>query len=245
MTVHYLPGAARRRPTAVIVVAAGSGQRLGEAQPKAFVRLDDRTILQHAIAPIAKLDAVDSIVVVVPVDLMVRARLDTMFGKPRVQVIAGGAQRSDSVRAGLEYIAANNPETEIVLVHDAARPLTPAAQFGRVIDAVSGGRRAVVPGLPVADTLKEVADGSSVVIATLNRDALRAIQTPQGFSIDAIRRAYADPSGLATDDAGLAELAGIPVDIVDGDAMAFKITTQWDLRVARIVVAESSPSELP
>ncbi|GAB18496.1 2-C-methyl-D-erythritol 4-phosphate cytidylyltransferase [Gordonia effusa NBRC 100432] len=246
MTVHYLPGVPRRVPTAVIVVAAGSGERLGESVPKAFVELDDRTILQHAVSRIAKLPAVDLIVVVVPGRLVVRARLDVMFARPRVHVTAGGAQRSDSVRAGIEHITAVAPETEVILVHDAARPLTPTSVFDRVVDAVTSGHRAVVPGIPVVDTLKEVAvNGEQVAVrGTVDRETLRAIQTPQGFSFEALTRAYADPTELATDDAGLAERSGIAVHVVDGDALAFKITTPWDLRIARSVVAESGPEEL-
>ncbi|MFW0788601.1 2-C-methyl-D-erythritol 4-phosphate cytidylyltransferase [Gordonia sp. CPCC 205333] len=247
MTVHYLPGVQRSAPTAVIVVAAGSGERLGESVPKAFVELDDRTILQHAVSRIARLPAANLIVVVVPGRLVVRARMDVMFGRPRVQVTAGGAQRSDSVRAGIEHIMAAAPETEVILVHDAARPLTPTAVFNRVIDAVTSGHRAVVPGIPVVDTLKEVVvEGERVSVrGTIDREMLRAIQTPQGFSVDALTRAYADPTELATDDAGLAERCGIPVHVVEGDALAFKITTPWDLRIARGVVAESGPEELP
>lgn len=245
MTVHYLPGVKRPVPTAVIVVAAGSGERLGEPVAKAFVELDDRTILQHAVSRIARLPAVDLIVVVVPGQLVVRARMDTMFARPRIQVIPGGSERSDSVRAGIDHIGAIAPDIEVILVHDAARPLTPTAVFDRVVQAVARGHEAVVPGLPVVDTLKEVGSGAgaTAVRCTIDRASLRAIQTPQGFTADALRRAYDDPAGLATDDAGLAERRGIPVHVVDGDALAFKITTPWDLRVARGVVAETGPEE--
>lgn len=215
--------------------------------PKAFVKLDDRTILQHAVARTAKLPAVDVVVVVVPADLVARARLDLMFARPRVSVTAGGAERTDSVRAGIDHVLALAPDAKAILVHDAARPLTPASVFDRIIVAVSGGCDAVVPALPVVDTLKRVATdaGQTTVEATVDRETLRAIQTPQGFSVDALTRAYHAASGLATDDAGLVERCGIPVHVVDGDALAFKITTPWDLRIARGVVAESGPEELP
>lgn len=245
MTVHYLPGVKRPAPTAVVVVAAGSGERLGEPVPKAFVELDDRTILQHAVSRIAKLPAIDLIVVVVPGRLVVRARMDTMFARPRVHVIPGGDERTDSVRAALTHLGAVAPDIEVILIHDAARPLTPTVVFDRIVDAVALGFEAVVPALPVVDTLKEVQLGTAtmMVTRTVDRAPLRAVQTPQGFTADALRRAYEDPAGIATDDAGLAERRGIPVHVVEGDALAFKITTPWDLRIARGVVAETGPEE--
>ncbi|MFW0795173.1 2-C-methyl-D-erythritol 4-phosphate cytidylyltransferase [Gordonia sp. CPCC 205515] len=222
--------------TGVIVPAAGSGTRLGEALPKAFVDLDGRSILEVCVAGIVDAGIADSVVVVVPVDLIDTAR--TLV--PDVTVVAGGAHRSESVRAGLDALGS---DYDIVLVHDAARPLVPASVFRRVVDGVRAGHPAVVPGLPVADTLKQVdPSGSSSaerVVATVDREVLRAIQTPQGFTREALLRAHADDSGLATDDAGLAERCGIDVHVVPGDPLAFKITTPWDLRIARDVLAET------
>lgn len=214
----------------VIIPAAGSGTRLGEPVPKAFVDLCGRTIIQRCVDNIpASLGA--SVVVVVPVDLVDRAR--TLL--PDVIVVAGGAHRSDSVRAGISAAG----DAGILLVHDAARPLTPARVFTDVVDAVRSGHPAVVPAIPVVDTLKQVVavpGGLERVTRTVDRDELRAVQTPQGFTREALRRAHEDASGLATDDAGLAERCGIDVHLVPGDPLAMKITTPWDLRIVRDVV---------
>ncbi|MEO9326811.1 2-C-methyl-D-erythritol 4-phosphate cytidylyltransferase [Gordonia aurantiaca] len=217
----------------VIIPAAGSGTRLGEPVPKAFVDVCGRTIIERCVDNIpAALGA--SVVVVVPADLVERAR-ELL---PDTIVVPGGAHRSESVRAGIAAADA----ADILLVHDAARPLTPAGVFTRVVEAVAAGHPAVVPGLPVADTLKQVVsgdDGLDRVEHTVDRERLRAIQTPQGFTREALLRAHADDSGLATDDAGLAERCGIDVHVVPGDPLAMKITTPWDLRIVRDVVAES------
>lgn len=215
--------------TRVIIPAAGSGTRLGLDQPKAFVDLAGSTILEHCVAGVRDWSIDVEIVVVVPADLVERAAELV----PSAIVVAGGAHRSESVRAGL----AISGDADIVLVHDAARPLTPPAVFRRVRDAVLSGHRAVVPGLPVADTLKRV-DNDGRVLDTVDREPLRAVQTPQGFAREALAAAHADDAGLATDDAGLVERIGIDVHVVVGDPLAFKITTPWDLRVARDLVAE-------
>ncbi|GAA3701041.1 2-C-methyl-D-erythritol 4-phosphate cytidylyltransferase [Gordonia hankookensis] len=224
----------------VVVPAAGSGTRLGEAVPKAFVDLGGgTTILEHCVDGILRAGVADTVVVVVPVHLIDEAKRLV----PAATVVAGGSHRSESVRAGIA-----GTDSDIVLVHDAARPFTPPDVFHRVVDAVRHGHLAVVPGLPVADTLKEVDPASAghdtgeAVIRTVDRERLRAIQTPQGFTRAALMQAHADASGLATDDAGLAERAGIPVHVVAGDPLAMKITTPWDLRIARDVVAETSPA---
>lgn len=215
--------------TRVIIPAAGSGTRLGLDQPKAFVDLGGSTILEHCVQGVRDWSVDVEIVVVVPADLVERATALV----PSATVVAGGAHRSESVRAGL----AISGDADIVLVHDAARPLTPPAVFRRVRDAIVTGHRAVVPGLPVADTLKRV-NNAGRVLDTVDREPLRAIQTPQGFTREALTAAHADDAGLATDDAGLVERIGIDVHVVDGDPLAFKITTPWDLRVARDIVAE-------
>ncbi|PWD43350.1 2-C-methyl-D-erythritol 4-phosphate cytidylyltransferase [Gordonia paraffinivorans] len=218
----------------VIIPAAGSGTRLGEPVPKAFVDVCGRTIIERCVDNIPdSLDA--SIVVVVPADLVDRAR-ELL---PDVTIVPGGAHRSESVRAGIAAADA----ADILLVHDAARPLTPAHVFTRVVEAVASGHPAVVPGLPVADTLKQVVvsdDGLERVERTVDREPLRAVQTPQGFTREALLRAHADDSGLATDDAGLAERCGIDVHVVPGDPLAMKITTPWDLKIIRDVVSESA-----
>lgn len=216
--------------TTVIIPAAGSGTRLGEPIPKAFVDLGGITILERCVQGV--LDAgITSVVVVVPDDL--RDAAQRML--PGTHVVTGGAHRTDSVRAGL--VASGDPD--ILLVHDAARPLTPPAVFARVVEALRSGERAVIPVLPVVDTLKRVDDAGRVV-DTVDRDTLRAVQTPQGFTRETLKSVYASAADVATDDAGLAERAGVPVGVVDGDPLAFKITTPWDLRIARDVVAERS-----
>lgn len=147
---------------------------------------------------------------------------------PRVVLAAGGRERTDSVAAGL---AALTSGVGIVLVHDAARALTPVEVFDRVVHAVRSGHAAVVPGLPVTDTIKTV-DDTERVVATPNRAALRAVQTPQGFLRETLERAHqrAD-DGPVTDDAGLVERLGPAVHVVAGDALSLKVTTAADLRV--------------
>jgi len=151
--------------------------------------------------------------------------------------VAGGAKRGDSVRNGLERL---DPACDVVLIHDAARCLTPVSTFERVVAAVGAGAAGAVPGLPVVDTIKTV-DAEGVITGTPDRAALRAVQTPQGFDAKVLRTAYA--SGLsATDDAALVELTGHHVRVVEGDPLAFKVTTPEDLAHAeRIVAAGWSP----
>jgi 2-C-methyl-D-erythritol 4-phosphate cytidylyltransferase len=172
--------------------------------------------------------AVDRIVVIVPVDLLDAAR--GLVGDD-VTVVAGGRERTDSVRAGLAVIGG----ASVVLVHDAARALTPPALIARVVAEVRAGRPAVIPVLPVVDTVKEV-DLMGAVIGTPDRASLRAVQTPQGFDADVLRRAYAAATDISTDDAGLVERIGETVHTIVGDALAFKITTPHDLLLAEALL---------
>lgn len=149
-----------------------------------------------------------------------------------VTVVVGGAERGDSVAAGLAELG---EAVEVVLVHDAARCLTPVAVFDRVVAAVAAGAGAVVPGTVVVDTVKQV-DGQGLVVATPDRATLRAIQTPQGFRRDLLERAHAVSSD-ATDDAGLVERLGERVLVVDGDPRALKVTTPADLESAARLLA--------
>ena len=181
------------------------------------------------------------VVVVAPADLVdvTTAMLAPLRQAHRslLTVVAGGAERTDSVRAGL---AALDPSCDIVLVHDAARCLTPAAVFERVSSAVAAGAVGAVPGLPVVDTVKTV-DARGVITDTPDRSMLRAVQTPQGFAAEVLRAAYGSGVGagaLATDDASLVELGGHDVVVVDGDPLAFKITTPEDLERAECVLSE-------
>lgn len=232
---------------AVIVVAAGAGARLGAGVPKAFVPVDGETLLVRALRNACS-GEVAQVVVVAPGSHVAEAEALVFVGACRapVTVVGGGPARTDSVAAGLAALA---DDIEVVLVHDAARALAPPSLFAAVILAVRGGHGAVVPGMPVSDTVKQVGPGGEVV-ATLERSALRAVQTPQGFTREVLARAHADSGtagggtagggtaggGTATDDAGLVERLGLPVHVVDGDPLAFKITTPLDLAVAECLL---------
>jgi 2-C-methyl-D-erythritol 4-phosphate cytidylyltransferase len=151
-----------------------------------------------------------------------------------VHVVAGGAERSDSVRLALTYALREIPDTSIVLVHDAARAFTPPAVVRAVVEAVAAGHPAVIPVLPVVDTVKQV-DEDGVVVATPDRSSLRVVQTPQGFDAAVLLRAHEAGLG-ATDDAGLVERLGVPVVTVPGHPDAMKITTRFDLAVAEALL---------
>lgn len=216
--------------TVAVVPAAGSGQRLAAGAPKAFVNLAGRPMLERAIAGLRDSGVVDSIVVAVPPGRSDEAKL--AFGG-EVLIVAGGADRTESVSLALAAVG----DADYVLVHDAARALTPPSLVARVVRALEAGHSAVVPGLPVADTIKAV-DSNGAVLGTPERAGLRAVQTPQGFHIDVLRRAYARAGeGGFTDDASMVELAGGQVQVVDGDPLAFKITTPLDLMLAEAILA--------
>ncbi|SDJ20805.1 2-C-methyl-D-erythritol 4-phosphate cytidylyltransferase [Rhodococcus triatomae] len=217
-----------------LVPAAGRGVRLAEAMPKAFVDLGGTSMLTRAVDGLLTSGAVDRVVVIVPAEL---CESTATALPPEVTVVAGGAERTDSVRAGL----AAAPEADYILVHDAARALTPPALVAGVVDALRAGHCAVVPVLPVVDTIKSV-DSDGRVTGTPERSGLRAVQTPQGFAADVLVRAYAASGELATDDAGLVERIGETVTCIDGHPLAFKITTPLDLTLARALVAEGAAS---
>ncbi|CAM5326991.1 2-C-methyl-D-erythritol 4-phosphate cytidylyltransferase OS=Tsukamurella paurometabola (strain ATCC 8368 / DSM / CCUG 35730 / CIP 100753 / JCM 10117 / KCTC 9821 / NBRC 16120 / NCIMB 702349 / NCTC 13040) OX=521096 GN=ispD PE=3 SV=1 [Tsukamurella paurometabola] len=203
---------------------------MGLNRPKAFVTLQGRSLLERAVDGLFASGAVDEVVVMVPADLVDDARALV----PRARVVVGGAERTDSVRAGLAAAG----DADLVLVHDAARPLTPGPMIHRVVAALREGASAVIPVLPVADTIKRV-DAGGAVAATVDRADLRAVQTPQGFTAQALRAAYdAAPNESATDDAGLVERAGGTVATVTGDPLAMKITTAFDLRIAEVLAQE-------
>jgi len=226
-------------PTAVIVVAAGSGTRLARPEPKAFVPLAGRSILQHCLDGVAGAAPAQLVVVVPPSHL---GHAQELLGGSAA-VVPGGATRQLSVAAGL---AAVGDDIDIVLVHDAARALAPAALFERVIAEVRRSGAGVVPGLPLVDTIKSIAfEGSGadgLVAGTLDRSALRAVQTPQGFPCAALRAAYAIADRDFTDDAALYAAAGHPVRVIEGDPRAFKITTGADLRRAETALGAGRPT---
>ena len=218
---------------AVLVPAAGSGVRLGPGAPKALRLLRGEPLLVHALRGLRAAPSVGPVVVAAPaaeVDAVQR-----LLAGYDVAVVAGGAHRQDSVRAALTALPA---DVELVLVHDAARCLTPPAVVERVVAALRAGADAVVPVLPVTDTVKQV-DGERVV-ATVDRAALRAVQTPQGFRRSVLERAHAGAPDARTDDAGLVEALGGPVVTVAGDEAAFKITRPLDLLLAEAVLAAAA-----
>jgi 2-C-methyl-D-erythritol 4-phosphate cytidylyltransferase len=211
---------------AAILVAAGAGTRLGAGVPKAFCLVKGRTLLDHALSRFVEHEDVRHVIAVVPAGFVAELAGFVAELGDGVVVVAGGDQRSDSVAAGL---AALPDEVEFVLVHDAARPFVPAAVITRVVAALRSGADAVIPAIPVVDTVKRVFEG--VVVETIDRSALRAVQTPQGFRRSVLAAAHAQGAG-ATDDAALVERAGVEVAVVDGADESFKITRPWDLMIA-------------
>jgi len=215
--------------TWAVLVAAGRGERLGEDRPKAFVRLGELPLLAE---PLRRLDAsgwIDAVVVVAPPEWEEPAiLLAEEIGASKVTAcVTGGATRTDSVRAGVDEVP---EEAAAILVHDAARPLVPEEVIGRIVAALGEGFDGAVPSLPVADTIKRV-DGD-VVVETLVRDELAAVQTPQGFVAPVLRAALAAAVD-ASDCASLVERSGGRVKIVPGDERLLKVTTRADLeRVA-------------
>lgn len=224
----------------VIVVAAGSGTRLGAGRPKAFVDLAGRTVLEHSLSSVFGMQREAQVVVVAPADLVAEA--ETLAGRAAgsaagsVSVVAGGDTRQQSVAAGL---AALGDAIRIVLVHDAARALAPSDVFDAVVAAVAQTASGIVPGVPVQDTVKRV-DDDETVVETVDRSELRSIQTPQGFPRAALESAYAGATVEHTDDAALFAAAGHTVAVIDGNPLSFKITTPWDLRRAEGLL--SSPA---
>ncbi len=213
-----------------IVAAAGSGSRLGADRPKALVLLAGRPLVAWAVDGLCA-GGVHEVVVTVPpgttADFAQHVGAD-------VRLVEGGATRTASVRAGLAAIGSG---ARAVLVHDAARPLTPPDVVARVLAALDAGAPAVVPVLPVVDTTV-VVDDDGVVTDTVDRAVLRRVQTPQGFARDALVDAYArlPPDAELTDDAAVVRAAGIPVATVAGDERAAKVTVPHDLALAALQV---------
>jgi len=213
-----------------IVAAAGSGLRLGAARPKALVPLAGRPLVCWSVDAL-RAGGVAGVVVAVPA--ADRAAFAEVLGRD-VVLVAGGGTRTASVRAGL---AAVGDDADAVLVHDAARPLTPPDLVARVLGALAAGAPAVVPVLPVVDTTVLVDDDGAVVDA-IARASLRRVQTPQGFAHAVLTAAYtALPDGQElTDDAAVVRAAGVPVSTVAGDERAAKITVAHDLALAELLV---------
>jgi 2-C-methyl-D-erythritol 4-phosphate cytidylyltransferase len=219
--------------TAVIVPAAGRGERLGPGAPKALRTLAGQPILLHAVRNLATARDIDMIVVAVPEDSVEESRALLAGIELPLVIVSGGETRQDSVARALLALP---PEVDVVLVHDAARPLVPSEVVDRVAAAVRAGAPAVIPTLGVVDTIKEV-DADGVVQATLDRSRLHAVQTPQGFVRDVLQTAHAASDGAdATDDAGMVERMGVKVHVVPGHEEAFKITRPLDLVLAEAIL---------
>ncbi|CRK61175.1 2-C-methyl-D-erythritol 4-phosphate cytidylyltransferase [Alloactinosynnema sp. L-07] len=223
-----------------LVPAAGRGERLGAAVPKALVEVRGEPLLIHAVRGLLDAGRVRHVVVAAPANLVdATAKLLADAGLA-ADVVAGGADRTASVGLALRHALGVIPDTSVVLVHDAARAFTPPSVIRAVVDAVEAGARAVIPVLPMADTVKQV-DADGVVVATPDRSALRIVQTPQGFDTATLVAAHA-LADSATDDAGLVERLGVPVATVPGHAYAMKITTPFDLVVAEAIVLQTERS---
>lgn len=218
------------RTVAAILVAAGSGVRLGADRPKAFVTVAGRTLLEHAAGRFTAHPALGQVVVVAPASYLSEA--GELTG---LDVVAGAANRQGSVRAGL---AALRADVDAVLVHDVARPFVPGSVISAVIAALEIGAEAVVPVVPIQDTVRRV-DAAGSFVEVLDRSALVAIQTPQGFDRAVLVAAHEAGRDLdVTDDAALVEAMGRTVVAVPGADESFKITRSWDLVVAEAVASK-------
>ncbi|WP_431986602.1 2-C-methyl-D-erythritol 4-phosphate cytidylyltransferase [Streptomyces griseoflavus] len=236
------PGRTATR-TAAVIPAAGRGVRLGPGAPKALRALGGTPMLIHAIRAMADSRAVSLVVVVAPPDgaAEVRTLLDAHALPDRTDfvVVPGGDSRQESVMLGLDALP---PGYDIVLVHDAARPLVPVDTVDAVVEAVRDGAPAVVPALPLADTVKQVEPAAGPgepepVVATPDRSLLRAVQTPQGFDRATLVRAHETVRDDVTDDASMVEQLGLTVVTVPGHEEAFKVTRPLDLILAEAVLA--------
>ena len=209
-----------------MLVAAGAGTRLGAGRPKAFAALAGRPLIAESLERLDLSDWIDAIVVVAPPEWEEPTILlaEELVVSKVAAVVAGGATRAESVAAGLAEVP---DEALVILVHDAARPLVTDAVIERVIGGLADGSAGAVPTLPVSDTIKSVDRG--LVVETVDRSALVAVQTPQAFVAQRLRAAYAGSPAGATDCASLVEAAGGKVAVVVGDPRLLKVTDADDL----------------
>ena len=214
--------------SAAIIAGAGMGHRLGADIPKALIQIDGVTLIERAFAALSPV--VDEIVITAPAGYEDQFR--AIVGDSAT-VITGGVLRSDSVNLALKSLS---PSTKYVLVHDAARALATSDLAQRVLNGLISGESAVIPALSVVDTIKEV-DRDGYVRSTPDRSILRAVQTPQGFSVDVLKRAH-EASEDATDDAALVEALGVKVKTIPGEARAMKITNPEDVAMAVTLVRD-------
>ena len=214
--------------SAAIIAGAGMGHRLGADIPKALIQIDGVTLIERAFAALSTV--VDEIVITAPAGYEDQFR--AIVGDSAT-VITGGVLRSDSVNLALKSLS---PSTKYVLVHDAARALATSELAQRVLHGLTSGESAVIPALSVVDTIKEV-DRDGYVRSTPDRSILRAVQTPQGFSVDVLKRAH-EASEDATDDAALVEALSVKVKTIPGEARAMKITNPEDIAMAVTLVRD-------
>jgi 2-C-methyl-D-erythritol 4-phosphate cytidylyltransferase len=211
---------------AAIIPAAGSGVRLGADVPKAFLELAGISLLTRS--ALAMSSVVDVVIVAAPADALDAASNQLNEVDAEVHVVAGGEHRQESVANALRVVP---EDVSIVLVHDAARPLVPIEVTQNIVLAIRNGAKAVIPVLPLVDTIKRV-NNQNIAIETVDRNQLRRVQTPQGFDRATLDLAYRNPEVVATDDAGLMDALGIEVLTVLGDERSLKITTMSDVSQA-------------
>lgn len=235
--------------TAAIVPAAGRGERLGLGTPKALRSLGGAPLLVHALRALDWSRSIERVVVALPPARLAeteRTLADYEWAMD-VQVMAGGRDRRTSVASALAVLP---PDVDVVIVHDAARPLAPPELVGTVVGRIRNGAEACIPVVPLTDTVKQVS--GDTVAHTLDRSGLRAVQTPQGFRRDVLDRAHAwaeraEPAETrhATDDAALVEHLGATVTVVPGSPEAFKVTGPLDLLLAEAVIARRRADGAP
>jgi 2-C-methyl-D-erythritol 4-phosphate cytidylyltransferase len=212
--------------TWAVLVAAGEGRRLGLDRPKAFAKLSGRPLLAESLDRLERSDWIDAVVVAAPAgwEEPVILLAEELAAAKVASVVPGGPTRAASVAAALAEVA---DDALAIVVHDAARPLLADEVLERVLMPLAEGVDGVVPGLPIVDTVKRVERG--LVVETLPRDTLVAVQTPQAFRAEALRAAFRDDPGDATDCAALVERGGGSIRVVEGDARLLKVTTSDDL----------------
>lgn len=226
------------RSIGVIIPAAGSGTRFGGARPKQFLPLAGLPVIIHAVRTALELTNLTTIVIATKaedVDYLTGMLREFGVSDQRVHVVEGASERQHSVAAALRHTSISSVST--ILVHDAVRPLTTIALWNAIVHGVEA-HGAVVPSLPVTDTLKRV-DRDSTVIGTLNRDSVVRVQTPQGFLSSILFAAYdsaLEHGHLATDCATLVEMQGVAITAIAGEETNFKITSPYDLDVAEFLL---------
>ena len=229
--------------TVILIVAAGRGQRAGGTVPKQYQKLSKRHVLSRTIEVFSRHPLVDQIATVIHLDdAELYAAATAEFGQKLMPPVEGGETRQDSVCKGLEALAHHNPQ--LVLIHDAARPFVDHDLINRIIEGLSA-HDAVLPVIPVTDTIKQIEDG--LVQRTVERHHLYGAQTPQGFRfpviLDLHRQAANDKNTSFTDDASIAESAGTDVHCVEGNIENIKLTTKRDMQMAELVLAKDTKTE--